>query len=220
MEDRITRIVIRNEELKQSKEFSSQVRQFLAQSLRNLFEEHGIFGVEISLEGKTTTAVTPAGINKAEALKYIYAKYGIQPQNIVYFGDEFGPEGNDLAVTSIQGIKIFSSGPVADAVRSVVSLGEGVNFTELALTTINAFIKDNGLKDLSYFLNSQDFINSIRYRGNSFYPMSIPQSLQRAAEEHFGENWQSEAIGIKGFRLKLSTFLDHRKLRQRLLPGA
>ena len=91
---------------------------------------------------------------------------------------------------------------VSDAVRSVVSLGEGVNFTELALANINSFIKDNGLKGLSHFLNSQDFIKSIRYRGNSLYPMPIPQSFQRATEDHFGKNWQSEAIEAKGFRLE------------------
>ncbi|MFA5437828.1 MAG: HAD-IIB family hydrolase [Candidatus Omnitrophota bacterium] len=206
-EDRITRIAIRNDALKGDKDISSRVRQHLSQGIRDAFESEGIFGLEACLEGKTTVAVTPAGINKAEALKYIYAKYGIQPQNIIYFGDEFSQDGNDLAVTSVQGIKIFSVGPQTEAPRRVTGLGEGINFTESSLVAIGNFIRKHGLNGLRKFIDSPDFVGKVRQGVNTYpsgvtYPFSVPAKAQEDSVKQFGRNWQSGAVEVAGFNLR------------------
>lgn len=55
-------------------------------------------GFSITFGGKTTIDIQRKNVNKRKALNYLITERGANPKNIIYFGDEFVENGNDLPI--------------------------------------------------------------------------------------------------------------------------
>jgi HAD superfamily hydrolase (TIGR01484 family) len=62
-----------------------------------IISELNLVGFDVRLGGSTSIDVTLAGYDKAYAIE-VLGKSGFKLDDIIYFGDQFGPGGNDLPV--------------------------------------------------------------------------------------------------------------------------
>ncbi|MCF7916459.1 MAG: HAD-IIB family hydrolase, partial [Candidatus Omnitrophica bacterium] len=143
IEERVTRLAFRYEEFKEkmNQGASKRVREELADILRSSIIEENIRGYAVKTEGKTTIAIGLVGVDKKGAVDFILQNLGISPQEAVYFGDEFTPEGNDWPVVGVSGLNIFSVGTREGLPVNVSYLGEGLQYTLAALERIRPKIE-------------------------------------------------------------------------------
>jgi phosphoglucomutase len=116
-------------------------RKYIAEKISKKLIENHIRGFTVAVSGKTTISIYRAGVNKYTSLNNELIERRVSPEEIIFFGDEFGPEGNDLPVIAIRGITAVSVGPRDEAPASVVALEEGVQTTEEWLRTALRWVK-------------------------------------------------------------------------------
>ncbi|MCM8797798.1 MAG: HAD hydrolase family protein, partial [Candidatus Omnitrophica bacterium] len=138
IEDRVTRLICRYEGFKEklSEEVSRRLRENLARILREIIIRNDIRDCEVLIEGKTTIAVTPIGIDKEDAVHFMLQYFGIMLQEAIYFGDEFEIQGNDWPVVGLTGLNIFSLGTRQNLPINVYYLGSSPEYTLAALKMI------------------------------------------------------------------------------------
>ena len=79
-------------------------REYLAEQIREKLRKEGLANLQVRVSGKSTISVYRSGISKATAIIDLIETLDIYPEEIIYFGDEFYPEGNDRPVISISGL--------------------------------------------------------------------------------------------------------------------
>jgi hydroxymethylpyrimidine pyrophosphatase-like HAD family hydrolase len=72
----------------------NEFRKTFEQELRT----HGSDQFSVSLGGRTTIDVQIKGVNKQKAVRYLIQHKKLDPQKMIYFGNEFGIYGNDRTV--------------------------------------------------------------------------------------------------------------------------
>lgn len=142
--DRDTQIAFKLNELKSHPQ-SKIIRHFVTSALASRLKIAGIEGIKVASSGSTTIGLTPENVDKAlsmaDVLKYVPAA------QVVYFGDEFEPGGNDYLIAKFRNRKwnnardltVFSVG-VKDGKRlrprGTIWLGEGPQAVEKALSDL------------------------------------------------------------------------------------
>ncbi|MDP2905120.1 MAG: phosphate acyltransferase, partial [Candidatus Omnitrophota bacterium] len=77
--------------------------------IAKLNAEHIFDPENIALRPAGSTSID-IGASKDKALQDFIVTEGIRPENVVYFGDEFVPAGNDIPVLKVRGVNIISVG--------------------------------------------------------------------------------------------------------------
>ena len=77
--------------------------------------------------GATTIDIQLMGVNKQKAIRYLINERGIDPQNMIYFGNEFNTYGNDRPVAQLDDIErpafiVDVGGSADDAVARKISV--------------------------------------------------------------------------------------------------
>ncbi|MHB9155136.1 MAG: HAD-IIB family hydrolase, partial [Endomicrobiales bacterium] len=78
-------------------------REEYAAYINTRFGHHGIRAAA-KVAGKTSIDITPLGIDKAYAVRVLADYYGLDPRQILFFGDSLSPAGNDYPVTTEVGM--------------------------------------------------------------------------------------------------------------------
>ncbi|MCM8824416.1 MAG: HAD-IIB family hydrolase, partial [Candidatus Omnitrophica bacterium] len=161
IEDRVTRIAFRYEGFKDkmSEDKAREIRQAMVSILRDILREENITGYEVIMEGKTTIATGPVGIDKNDAIGFILEHFGLMAEDAIYFGDEFIPQGNDWPVVGVGGLKIYSVGTKDNLPINVEFIGQGQQATLEKLKQIKESKEsDNHLQnmgDLIHIFNAE-----------------------------------------------------------------
>jgi hydroxymethylpyrimidine pyrophosphatase-like HAD family hydrolase len=66
------------------------------------FKAQGVDEFSVLLGGRTTIDVQIKGVNKQKAVQFLEQDKGLDPQNMIYFGNEFNQYGNDRAILSMR----------------------------------------------------------------------------------------------------------------------
>jgi hydroxymethylpyrimidine pyrophosphatase-like HAD family hydrolase len=75
-----------------------QVREAFRGKMAKALGDEALEGVAIRLGGRTTIDVQLEGVDKAKAVRFLSSHRGLEPLDMIYFGDEFRPHGNDRPV--------------------------------------------------------------------------------------------------------------------------
>ncbi|MFO8052976.1 MAG: HAD-IIB family hydrolase, partial [Candidatus Omnitrophota bacterium] len=182
LENRLTRLALKCEDFKtkMDKETSEKIRAVIAEIIRQKMQEYEqVGGYEVRTEGSTTIGIGPVGVSKADALSFIFKNYKAMPEQVVYFGDEFSPEGNDYPVVSISGMQIFSVGEKNNLAPNVNYLGNGPQATLKILEKLKEYIDENGVE------KAEEYFKKLKEKNNP-YPLPIPFKEQEKAENKLG----------------------------------
>ncbi|MFH1868011.1 MAG: 2-phospho-L-lactate transferase CofD family protein [Candidatus Omnitrophota bacterium] len=83
-------------------------RELIARLIRKRLEKDGHIGLKVTVSGGTTIGIIQGGVDKKTAVEDVIEKEDVSPQEIIYFGDEFTPGGNDEIVAAISDINAIS----------------------------------------------------------------------------------------------------------------
>ena len=80
--------------------------------------------LEVHLGGTTSVDVTNAGIDKAYGMRKLMASVGLAPEEILFFGDQLEPGGNDYPVRAagIDVISVRDSQETAVAIQAILAV--------------------------------------------------------------------------------------------------
>jgi hypothetical protein len=81
-----------------------------------------------SIGGRVTIDVQKVGVDKALAIGDLQTMFAPQGR-ILYFGDAFGPDGNDRSVAFTKGVTCLNVGAPEETLANVISLGGGPTMT-------------------------------------------------------------------------------------------
>lgn len=93
----------------------------LRDAVQPLFPE-----LEVRSGGSTSVDVTRAGIDKAFGIRRFLQQVGLQPEELVFFGDRLDEGGNDYPVTTL-GVRCIAVGGPEDTVAKVETLRRELN---------------------------------------------------------------------------------------------
>lgn len=88
-----------------------------------LSDESGLI-VDVIVSGTSSINLLARGVNKGHAIERLAARNGLDTQSVIYFGDRFGPGGNDVHALA--------------HVRAAVNFGDDVEIEGVAAPVINA----------------------------------------------------------------------------------
>jgi len=164
IEDRVTRLAFRYEDFKRKMDEATSMRIRIEMSgiLRKILLAEDIKGYDTNIEGKTTIAIGPVGVGKRDVLTYVFENFGVVPQQVCYFGDEFDLKGNDFPVTSIADLNIFSAGTKQGLPPNVLYIGEGPQATLSALMKMSAYIRGRKVKGLPRQKSTEGLVEYLR----------------------------------------------------------
>jgi HAD superfamily hydrolase (TIGR01484 family) len=77
--------------------------------------------LEVRSGGSTSVDVTKAGIDKAFGIGFLLRVLGLDPEQLVFFGDRLDPGGNDFPVTTL-GVRCIAVDGPADTLRKVAAV--------------------------------------------------------------------------------------------------
>ncbi|MDP2734844.1 MAG: hypothetical protein Q8P12_01410, partial [bacterium] len=104
---------------------TKEMRILLRDVLLKRLKESGIEDLDILLGGKSTVSIVPKGIDKATAIEDLLEN--ADSEMLVYFGDEFTPDGNDDAVRRYRLDAVNNAGKMTVVSVGVDKQGEALN---------------------------------------------------------------------------------------------
>jgi len=100
-------------------ELVREIRPLVGGSERLTYEEYNAL-----IGGRVTIDVQRAGVDKAFAIRDLQRAFAPRG-SILYFGNAFGPDGNDRPVAFVEGITCVNVGSAEEVPAGVISLGGG-----------------------------------------------------------------------------------------------
>lgn len=98
-------------------------RRYICKFLKGKLPEY-----DVSFGGKTSIDVVPKGVNKALGVRNFCRFKKLQPQEVLYIGDDLGPGGNDSVVKETRVRTMSVSGP-RDTLREISTLIKKLHLT-------------------------------------------------------------------------------------------
>jgi phosphoglucomutase len=142
--DRQSRVTFAFNSLKENSD-SVILRSYIAKKLNEYLKLQDI-PVEVSISGATTIGINRIDVEKDTALRDFISTQNLSVESVVYIGDEFYPEGNDLPVLKLKGITAINTDASKAQPAQAVNLNGKVDAVEQILLML-ADIHSHNLED-------------------------------------------------------------------------